>query len=84
MKISYKELACELHRIYDIVCNVRCPLELLQLVHHHSRSYKYYELQMSNTIRKPSCKPNCKTLYFFIVCSNINQNGMQVYIEIPE
>jgi hypothetical protein len=33
VEISCKEVACELHRIYDIVYNIGCPLQLLQLVH---------------------------------------------------
>jgi hypothetical protein len=63
-------IACELHHIYNILYDIGCPLQLvqlMQLVWWHSRLYKYHKLQMSIAIGKPSCKPNCKTLYFFIV-----------------
>jgi hypothetical protein len=37
-------VACELHHIYNIVYNIRCPLQLLQLVRLHLRPYKYHGL----------------------------------------
>jgi hypothetical protein len=57
-------VACELHCIYNIIYDIRYPLQLVQ---YHSKRYKYHELQVSITIGKPHCKPSCKTLYFFIM-----------------
>jgi hypothetical protein len=60
-------VACELHHMYDIVYDIGCPLQLLELVQQHSRLYKYQELQVSVATRNPDYKPNCKTFYFLIV-----------------
>ncbi len=48
-KLAVKKLhivTCELHHIYDIIYNIRCPLQLLQLVRQHSSPYTYHELQV--------------------------------------
>jgi hypothetical protein len=74
-KLVVKKLhivACELHHIYDIVYNIGCPLQLVQLAQWHSRLYKYHELQVFIVIGKPSCKPTCKTLYFLIMIRFVN------------
>jgi hypothetical protein len=60
-------VASELHHIYNIVYDIGCLLQPLQLVQQHSRLYKYHELQVFIATRNPSCKPSCKTLYFRIV-----------------
>jgi hypothetical protein len=60
-------VASELHHIYDIVYDIGCFLQLLELVRQHSRLYKYHELQVFIAIGNPSCKPSCKTLYLLIV-----------------
>jgi hypothetical protein len=60
-------VACELHHIYNIIYNIGCPLQLLQLlqlVQYHLRLYKYHELQMSVATRKPNYKPNYKPYIF--------------------